>query len=148
MRCFPPMHLAFISPLPQFLFFSTATAARDLPLTQGIAGFCACGRSPRSVARAAGTSQHLIGRPDQRRHCIAQLFIRLPVKDISKNIVYQRHIIPKPRHTSALLLLGILPVCRLNFFLKAPLGALPHTQNTSSVPSLLLRYLIHVVSLC
>jgi hypothetical protein len=89
-----------------------------------------------------------VSSPDQRRHCIAQLFIRLPVKDIRKNIVYQRHIIPKPRHISALLLLGILPVCRLNFFLKAPLGALPHTQNTSSVPSLLLRYLIHVVSLC
>ena len=47
-----------------------------------------------------------------------------------------------------LVLLGILPVCRLNFFLKAPLGALPHTQNTSSVPSLLLRHLIHAVSLC
>ena len=106
------------------------------------------GDHPGQQPGAAGTSQHLIGRPDQRRHCIAQLFIRLPVKDIRKNIVYQRHIIPKPRHASALLLLGILPVCRLNFFLKAPLGALPHTQNTSSVPSLLQRYFIHVVSLC
>lgn len=132
---------------PSVSLFQYRHCARDLPLTQGIAGFCACGRSPRSQSGTAGTSQHLIGRPDQRRHCIAQLFIRLPVKDIRKNIVYQRHIIPKPRHTSALLLLGILPVCRLNFFLKVPLGALPHTQNTSSVPSLLLRYLIHVVSL-
>ena len=139
---------AFMPPYFPIPLFRRGHCARDLPLTQGIAGFCACGRSPRSQSGTAGTSQHLIGRPDQRRHCIAQLFIRLPVKDIRKNIVYQRHIIPKPRHTSIFLPLGILPVCRLNFFLKAPLGALPHTQNTSSVPSLLLRYLIHAVSLC